>query len=213
MPSSSSYSYMSSPHHPQHTHVDFLRRSGTAAKLGGGSIPGDDVFAVDCCQSNGCRSARHGAAEKRFAQKAGVEWFISISVISRNSPVVDNCETHTHRQKEGETATETETEKDTERGGKSERKRGEGGGRTNLGGAAVWRPQSATRPQVSPPQLYPHLHHLHECLLLAHQPIFLALDLHVARTSLSTVSCLAFTKRSAILRHTFRIHPQDHTHA
>ena len=92
MPSSSSYSYMSSPHHPQHTHVDFLRRSGTAAKLGGGSIPGDDVFAVDCCQSNGCRSARHGAAEKRFAQKAGVEWFISISVISRNSPVVDCCQ-------------------------------------------------------------------------------------------------------------------------
>jgi len=37
-------------------------------------------------------------------------------------------------------------------------------------------------------------------------------DLDVARTSLSQVCCLAFTKRSAILRHTFRIHPEDRTH-
>jgi len=82
----------------------------------------------------------------------------------------------------------------------------------NLGAAALSRPQRATRPQVSRPQLYPDVHHVHKCLLLAHEAMFMALDLYVARTSLSQVCCLAITKRSAILRHTFRIHPQDRTH-
>jgi len=77
---------------------------------------------------------------------------------------------------------------------------------TNLGAAALSRPQSAT-------QMYPDVHHVHECLLLAHEAMFLALDLDVARTSPSQVCCLAFTKRFAIPRHSFRIHPEDHTHA
>ena len=77
---------------------------------------------------------------------------------------------------------------------------------TNLGAAALSRPQSAT-------QMYPDVHHVHECLLLAHEALFLALDLDVARTSPSQVCCLTFTKRFAIPRHSFRIHPEEHTHA
>ena len=77
---------------------------------------------------------------------------------------------------------------------------------TNLGTAALSRPQSAT-------QMYPDVHHVHECLLLAHEAMFLALDLDVARTSPSQVCCLTFTKRSTMQCHSFWIHPEDHTHA
>jgi len=77
---------------------------------------------------------------------------------------------------------------------------------TNLGAAALSRPQSVT-------QMSPDVHHVHECLLFAHEAIFLAPDLDVARTSPSQVCCLAFTKRFAIPRDSFWIHPEDHTHA
>ena len=77
---------------------------------------------------------------------------------------------------------------------------------TKLGAAALSRPQSATL-------MYPNVHHVHECLLLAHEATSLALDLDVSRTSPSQVCCLTFTKRFAILRHSFRIHPEDHTRA
>ena len=77
---------------------------------------------------------------------------------------------------------------------------------TNLSTAALSRPESAI-------QMYLDVHHVHECLLIAHEVMFLALDLDVARTSPSQVCCLTFTKRFAIPRHSFRIHPEEHTHS
>ena len=128
MPSSSSYSYMSSPHHPQHTHVDFLRRSGTTAKLWGGGNSWVNTFLQLTLPGQTGVGLRDIALPKRDSPKRRVSSGSYQSVSSLGTVLWLTTVRHRHRDRKSERQRQRQRQRKTRRGGGRARGREERGG-------------------------------------------------------------------------------------